>query len=55
MAARVCQMAEPGEILVSNVIRELSLGKSIPFTDRGEASLKGFAEPVRVHAVRWQE
>jgi class 3 adenylate cyclase len=55
MAARVCQMAEPGEILVQNVVRELSLGKTIPFVDRGETHLKGFDQPVRLHEVRWRE
>jgi class 3 adenylate cyclase len=55
MAARVCRVAEPGEIIVSNVVRELSLGRKIPFADRGETYLKGFDQPVRLHEVRWRE
>ena len=52
-AARITARANGGEILVSNVVRELAEGKDFLFTDRGEASLKGFDEPVRLYAVRW--
>lgn len=55
MAARICALAEPCGILVSNVIRELSIGKMVEFTDQGEAELRGFKEPVRLHEVKWQE
>ncbi len=53
LARRVCDYAEPGRILAANVVRELCIGKSFQFEDRGEASLKGFADPVRVHEVTW--
>ncbi|MHC5021063.1 MAG: nickel-binding protein [Planctomycetota bacterium] len=53
LAARVCDRAGPGEIVVANVVRELCIGKDIVFDDRGEAGLKGFPDPVRLHAVRW--
>jgi class 3 adenylate cyclase len=33
----------------------LAKGKDFLFTDRGEASLKGFDEPVRLYEVRWRE
>jgi class 3 adenylate cyclase len=52
LAARLCAHAGPGEVLVSNVVAELCLGKDLQFDERGEATLKGFAQPVRVHAVR---
>ena len=55
MAARICGLAEPCGIQVSNVIRELSIGKKVEFTDRGEAELRGFKEPVRLHEVKWRE
>ena len=48
-------MAQGGEILVSNVVREPAKGKDFLFADRGEASLKGFDEPVRLYEVRWRE
>ncbi len=54
-AARITATAKGGEILVSNVVRELTKGKDFLFADRGEANLKGFDEPVRLFEVRWQE
>jgi len=54
-AARITATAEGGEILVSDVVRQLAKGKDFLFADRGEASLKGFDEPVRLFEVRWRE
>ena len=53
LAARLCSHAQPEQIVVSNVVVELCLGKGITFQDLGEASLRGFDRPVRVHAVEW--
>jgi class 3 adenylate cyclase len=54
LAARICGHANPETILVSNVIRELAIGKELEFIDRGRAELKGFPGPVGIHEVRWQ-
>ncbi len=54
-AARIAAMAQGGEILVTNVVRELAEGKGFMFGDRGEAVLRGFDDPVRVFEVRWRE
>jgi class 3 adenylate cyclase len=51
LAARVCAKAEPGQILVSNVVRELAAGKGFLFSDEGEVVLRGFEDPVRLYAV----
>ena len=51
LAARLCHQAEPGQILVSNVIADLCIGKGLRFVAAGECQLKGFAEPVETHAV----
>ncbi len=51
MAARVCGEAGRGQVLVSNVVRELAAGKGFEFADAGEAALKGFETPVRLYAV----
>jgi class 3 adenylate cyclase len=51
LAARLCASAEPEQSLASNVLAELCIGKGLRFDDRGEYSLKGFAHPVRVHAI----
>jgi class 3 adenylate cyclase len=53
LAARLCSHAQAEEILVSNVVAELCVGKTLPFRELGEVTLKGFDRPVRAHAVAW--
>ncbi|HET8943655.1 MAG TPA: adenylate/guanylate cyclase domain-containing protein, partial [Dehalococcoidia bacterium] len=53
LAARIRDIAQPGEILVSNVVRELVAGKEFLFADRGHAALKGFEEPVRLFQLHY--
>ena len=52
LAARVCAHAEPGQVLASNVVRELSAGKPFLFSDQGDVVLRGFEDPVRLYEVR---
>ena len=54
-ASRITAAAKGGEILVANVVRELAKGKDFLFADRGETSLRGFEDPVRLFEVRWRE
>jgi class 3 adenylate cyclase len=51
LAARVMAQAEAGEILVSRTVRDLMVGSSISFEDRGEVTLKGFEGTWRLYAV----
>ncbi len=44
--------AQGGEILVTDVVRQLVEGKEYLFSQRGEADLAGSEEPVRLFAVR---
>ena len=53
-AARIAAAAKGGEILVSDVVRQLAKGKDFLFADRGEVALRGFEEPVRLYEVRWE-
>jgi class 3 adenylate cyclase len=53
LAARLCSHAQPREILVSNVVAELCIGKGLKFRALGEVPLKGFDRPVQIHAVVW--
>jgi class 3 adenylate cyclase len=53
-AARIAAEAKGGEILVSDVVRQLVDGKSFEFTDRGETELKGFDVPQRIWMLRWK-
>jgi len=55
LAARIAAQAEAGEILATNVVRELCSGKPFLFSDRGEHAMKGFDEAVRVYEVNWRE
>ena len=55
LASRICDKAEPDQILVAPVIRDLCLGKQFSFTDQGEFALKGFDQPLRTYEVDWQE
>lgn len=52
LARRICDQAAPGEVLVSNVVQELAAGREFDFTDRGQATLKGFEAPVRLWEIR---
>ncbi|MEE8517985.1 MAG: adenylate/guanylate cyclase domain-containing protein, partial [Dehalococcoidia bacterium] len=55
LAKRICDHAEPDQIVVSNVVRELAAGKEFLFADRGDTELRGFEDPVRLYEVRWRE
>jgi class 3 adenylate cyclase/pimeloyl-ACP methyl ester carboxylesterase len=53
VAARISGLSAPGEVLVSDVVRTLArTSAGVQFVDRGEQSLKGVGEAVRVWAVR---
>ena len=54
-AARIASEAKGGEILASDVVRQLVAGKRFLFADRGDVTLRGFEEPVRLYEVRWRE
>ncbi len=54
LAKRACDDAGPGQILTTNVVRELCLGKRFRFEPRGQRVFKGFAESVAVFEVPWQ-
>jgi len=51
LAARLCAHADPEQILVSNAVAELCIGKALPFRDVGRVALKGFDEPIHVHCI----
>lgn len=54
-AARIAAQAKGGEILAALVVRELVAGKGFSFSDRGQAELRGFDEPVRIYELMWRE
>jgi adenylate cyclase len=52
LARRICDRAEPGQVLVSDVVRQLVAGKGFAFEHLGAEMLKGFEEPVALYKVR---
>jgi adenylate cyclase len=54
LAARICELSQPGTIVVSGVVRDLTAGKRFLFADLGETVPRGFEDPVRLFEVRWE-
>lgn len=55
LAARLCSLAAPGEIFTTPTVTTLA-GKipGVEYVDRGEATVKGFPDPVRLLEVVWE-
>jgi class 3 adenylate cyclase len=51
IGARVASLAEPGEVLVSNTVKDLVAGSGLQFQERGVAELKGVPGEWRLYAV----
>ncbi len=51
LATRVSQKAADGEFWVSSTVRDMMLGGSTSFADRGQHALKGFDDPWRLYCV----
>ncbi len=53
LAARLCSLAGPGEVLASETVIHLARKvHRLAYSERGAVQLKGFADPVRVVQVR---
>ena len=51
IGARIAATAEPGEVLTSRTVKDLSAGAGITFTDRGVHQLQGLSESWRLFAA----
>lgn len=51
IAARIAELAEPGEVLVSSTVKDLVVGSRIDFADRDVRTLKGVPGEWRLFAV----
>ena len=51
IGARVAALARPGEVLVSNTVKDLVAGSGLVFEERGEHTLKGVPGEWRLYAV----
>jgi class 3 adenylate cyclase len=54
-AARLCQIAQPGSILVSSGVHDLARGKSFRFGPPRRRRLKGFDAPISAYEVLWRD
>ncbi len=55
LASRIASAAKGGEILAADVVQGLCSGKPFAFSDRGEQSLRGFENPLRLFEVSWRD
>lgn len=51
VAARLMGLAHPGELIVSSVVRDLSVGSGLDFAERGHHELKGVPGEWHVYGV----
>jgi class 3 adenylate cyclase/tetratricopeptide (TPR) repeat protein len=52
-AFRICTRARPGQILMSDVVRQLVAGRSFAVVNRGRVALRGFRGRIQLYEVRW--
>ena len=55
LAARLVDHAKPGQIIASDVVRQLAAGKDFLFADLGETELRGFEDPIKLWELRWRD
>jgi adenylate cyclase len=53
MAARLCALCGPDQVMVSDVVKGLATGKDVRLANRGPQTLKGFKDPVTVFELIW--
>jgi class 3 adenylate cyclase/pimeloyl-ACP methyl ester carboxylesterase len=55
VASRIAAKAKGGQILVSDVTRQLASGSKFLFVERGRFKPKGFDETIKLHEIDWEE
>jgi class 3 adenylate cyclase len=55
LSARLCDAAETDQILVTNVVRDMSQGRAVKFRSVGEREMKGIKEPVPIIEAVWRK
>jgi len=51
LTKRICDLAGPGEVLLSDVVKGLCMGRSFQFEELEAQNLKGFTQPVKTFIV----
>jgi class 3 adenylate cyclase/pimeloyl-ACP methyl ester carboxylesterase len=52
IGARVCALADPGEVLVTRTVRDILLGSGFEFVERGTQTLKGVPDRWELYSIR---
>ena len=55
LAARLCSLAKPEQILLADSAYDHLKGSELPLVSLGEVMAKGFDSPTRVHALDWRK
>lgn len=55
LTSRICDCAEPGQIIAARVVKDLCLGKDVTFKSLGSKTLKGFDDSTHLELVEWRE
>ena len=55
LSARIVDKAQSEQIFVSEIVRGICAGGKINFTNRGPYAMKGFADPIILYEVVWEE
>ena len=51
LTKRICDIAEPDQILISDIVKGLCMGRNFQFEELAAVSLKGFSQPVKTFIV----
>ena len=51
IGARVCALADAGEVLVTRTVKDLTVGSDLHFSDLGDRLLKGVPDEVRIYRI----
>lgn len=51
LSKRICDAAGSDQVLISEVVKELCLGRNFKFTDLGKQNFKGLTMPVKIFSV----
>lgn len=55
VSSRIAAKAKGGQILISDVTKQLASGSKFPFVERGRFKPKGFRETIKLHEISWKE
>ena len=55
MASRIVSECEGGQILISDISKQLAAGSKFSFNEKGKFKPKGFDEHTRIHEVVWKK